>query len=255
MLDFAHQNLPIVLLVDDDMVSREVMATMLTMSGYQVHTADDGEAALELLASGACVPGVILMGRPDARPERGRVDSTTPRRSQARLYVVSASGAPDEIAAAADGFLLKPFAPEAVTRLIEEHLAQSRPAKVPGLDPNETAVNPKTLARLREMMPDTGVRQIFEAIIADLGRRTNALEAAIAKPDWKEARRIGHSIKGGAAMAGAEQVARIGAMIESGPSNPGPELTKWITARCSSMICAPPPTTSSVFWRLKSKHK
>jgi len=220
MLDFAHQNLPIVLLVDDDMVSREVMATMLTMSGYQVHTADDGEAALELLASGACVPGVILMDVQMPGLSGVALIQQLRARSQARLYVVSASGAPDEIAAAADGFLLKPFAPEAVTRLIEEHLAQSRPAKVPGLDPNETAVNPKTLARLREMMPDTGVRQIFEAIIADLGRRTNALEAAIAKPDWKEARRIGHSIKGGAAMAGAEQVARIGAMIESGALEP-----------------------------------
>jgi HPt (histidine-containing phosphotransfer) domain-containing protein len=70
------------------------------------------------------------------------------------------------------------------------------------------------------MMPDTGVRQIFEAIIADLGRRTTALEAAIAKSDWAEARRIGHSIKGGASMAGAEQAARLGALIESGVLEP-----------------------------------
>jgi DNA-binding response OmpR family regulator len=220
MLDFAHQDLPILLIIDDDMVSREVMATMLTMSGYLVHTAADGEAALGLLDSRAFVPGVILMDAQMPGLSGVPLIEQIRARSQALLYLVSASDPPDEIAAAADSFLLKPFAPEALTKMIEDHLAQSRPPKPPGLDPNETVVNPKTLARLREMMPDTGVRQIFEAIIADLGRRTTALEAAVARYDWAEARRIGHSIKGGASMAGAEQVARLGASVESGALEP-----------------------------------
>jgi len=43
MLDFITQHeRPTVLLIDDDMVSREVMATVLTMSGYPVHTARAG---------------------------------------------------------------------------------------------------------------------------------------------------------------------------------------------------------------------
>jgi CheY-like chemotaxis protein len=221
MLDLKRQrDLPTVLLIDDDMVSREVMATMLTMSGYPVHTADGGSAALDLLADAGCVPGVILMdaqmpglsGIPLIRQLRAR--------SQARLYVISASGAPDRVAAAADGFLLKPFPPETLTQLIEEQEAQSRLPVAPGLDPDESIVNLGTLARLREMMSDAQVRQIFEAIVADLGRRTVALEAAIAKADWKETRRIGHAIKGGASMAGAVQAARLGSLIEAGGLEP-----------------------------------
>jgi len=50
-----------VLLIDDDLVSREVMATVLAMSGYTVHTAAGGEESLELLAGGECVPSAILM--------------------------------------------------------------------------------------------------------------------------------------------------------------------------------------------------
>ena len=51
MLDFgAKQDLPTVLLIDDDLISREVMATVLTMSGYTVHTAADGAESLKLLA-------------------------------------------------------------------------------------------------------------------------------------------------------------------------------------------------------------
>ena len=34
----TRHDLPTLLLIDDDMVSREVMATVLTMSGYTVHT-------------------------------------------------------------------------------------------------------------------------------------------------------------------------------------------------------------------------
>jgi CheY-like chemotaxis protein len=220
MLDFINQHdSPTVLLIDDDMVSREVMATMLTMSGYAVHTAIDGTAAIDLLAGGEFVPGVILM---DVQmPGLSGIELIQQIRTltAARLYVISGSAA-GELTAAADGFLLKPFPPEALTRLIEEHEAQSRPPVPPGLDPAERIVNPETLTQLREMMPDAAVRQIFEAIVADLGRRTNALETAIVMEDWTEARRIGHAIKGGASMAGAQQAARLGALVESGGLEP-----------------------------------
>jgi HPt (histidine-containing phosphotransfer) domain-containing protein len=89
-----------------------------------------------------------------------------------------------------------------------------------GLDPDEPILKRETVAQLREMMPDSAVRQIFEAIIADVGRRINALEVAIAAGDWTEVRRLGHTIKGGSSMAGAVQVARLGEKIESGALEP-----------------------------------
>jgi CheY-like chemotaxis protein len=221
MLDLINQHeLPTVLLIDDDMVSREVLATMLTMSGYAVHTAEEGSAALDLLTAKEFVPGVILMDVQMPGLSGVELIEQLRARSKARLYVISGSGGADEVAAAADGFLLKPFAPEALTRLIEEHEALSRPPIPPGLDPAENIVNRETLATLREMMPEAAVRQIFEAIVADLGRRTRALEAAIGKEQWVEARRIGHAIKGGASMAGALQAARLGAVVESGGLEP-----------------------------------
>jgi CheY-like chemotaxis protein len=221
MLDFnAKHELPTVLLVDDDMVSREVMATMLTMSGYAVHTADDGLQALALLAAKAFVPGVILM---DAQmPGLSGVELMEKLRShcQARLYVISGSNLKEEIKALADGFLLKPFPPEALTRMLQEQEEQMNPPTRPDLDPEETVVNPATLARLREMMPEKAIRQIYEAIVGDVARRISALEAAIEKADWTEARRIGHAIKGGGSLAGASQVARLGDLIESGALEP-----------------------------------
>ena len=223
MLDFITQrDRPAVLLIDDDLVSREVMATMLTMSGYPVHTAADGLEALELLTIKSCVPGIVLM---DAQmPGLSGVPLIEQLRvlTQARLYVISASHTPEEVKAAADGFILKPFSPESLARLIEEQEIQARPSAAPALDPEEPIVNPETLAQLRAMMPDKAVRQIYEAIVVDLGRRTSALQAALAKEEWVEIRRLGHAIKGGGAIAGAVQVARLGELVESGALEPSP---------------------------------
>jgi HPt (histidine-containing phosphotransfer) domain-containing protein len=47
-----------------------------------------------------------------------------------------------------------------------------------------------------------------------MNKRTQALEAAIAKGNGDEVRRIGHAIKGGCGMAGALQAARVGALFE-----------------------------------------
>lgn len=221
MLDFiTEKDQPTVLLIDDDMVSREVMATMMTMSGYDVHTAADGMQAVEMLEGKVCVPNIILMDVQMPGLSGLELMKRLRKLSKGRLYVISASNTAEAVLAAADGFLMKPFPPEAVTRMIEEQEALARPAGGAGLDPGETVVNPETLAQLREMMPDAAVRQIYEAIIADIGRRTAALEAAVERQDWAETRRIGHAIKGGGSMAGALQVARLGEKIESGALDP-----------------------------------
>jgi len=221
MLDFiTRQDMPVVLLIDDDMVSREVMATVLTLSGYSVHTAADGDLAVATLASGSCTPDVILM---DAQmPGLSGVELIVQlrERSSGKVYVISASTAPDSVTAKADGFLLKPFSPETLAELMGRQAAGEHPAPPPGLDPAETVVNRVTLAQLREMMPEAAVKQIYEAIIADLNRRVLGLEAAIARRDWAEARRLGHAIKGGALMAGAVQVARLGELVEFGALEP-----------------------------------
>ncbi len=52
----SQKALPLVLLIDDDLVSREVTATVLTMNGYTVHTAENGAAALEMLAAEGAGP-------------------------------------------------------------------------------------------------------------------------------------------------------------------------------------------------------
>jgi CheY-like chemotaxis protein len=215
MFDFAAQrDLPTVLLIDDDLVSREVMATVLTLDGFTVHTAVDGPAALDLLAAASFVPGVILMDAQMPGMSGAHLIQQLRWCSQASLYVISASEPPSEVMDAADGFLLKPFNPDSFRSLLQKHEPQA-PSAVEDSSAGPV-VDPETLAQLRERMPEAAVRQIYAAVVADLFKRLSALELAVAKEDQAEIRRIGHSIKGGCGMAGAIEAAKIGAALEAG---------------------------------------
>jgi CheY-like chemotaxis protein len=216
MLDASHRDLPVVLLVDDDMVSREVTATLLTLSGYTVHTAENGSAALTIVAAGICRPGLVLM---DAQmPGVSGLDLIRELRAScqhAPIYVVSASQPSPELIAAADGLLLKPFDNDALRKLLDGTPQLTRSF----LDESDPVMSAETLAQLRQLMPEQGVREIYTAVAADLIRRIEALSMAISRRDSDEIRRIGHAIKGGCGMAGAMQVARLGALLESAPSS------------------------------------
>jgi len=211
----ASKQLPTVLLIDDDMVSREVMAVVLTMGGYTVHTAINGAAAVESLAEGACAPDVILMDAQMPGLNGTRLIGELRARSQAAVIAISGSAAPGAVEAAADGFLLKPFDAEDLHKLLDEREAQTRPAAATALDSDEPVISPETLAQLRELMPPAAVRQIYAALVDDLEIRIPALEASFAAGNLAEVRRMSHAIKGGCGMAGALQLARLAARLEA----------------------------------------
>ena len=113
-----------------------------------------------------CQPGRDPDGCADARPERDRIDRRAPRRTKARIFAISGSNPPPEVAAAADGFLLKPFTADS-SRQAARRAARRRPG--PSLlDPNEPVVSAEVLAQFRKMMPEPAVRQIYTAVVADL---------------------------------------------------------------------------------------
>ncbi len=211
------KELPVVLLIDDDLVSREVTATLLTMSGYSVHTVENGAAALEMLSAAKLQPEVVLMDAQMPGLNGMELVAELRTRSNARIYTCSGSNPAPEVIAATDGLLVKPFDAEALQKLFE---GKSSEAVFSLIDPNQPVVSAEILAQLRKMMPEPSVRQIYAAIVTDLNRRIEALAAAITNRDTAEVHRIGHAIKGGCGMAGALQAAHLGAMLETTPLDP-----------------------------------
>ena len=206
--------MPTVLLIDDDMVSREVAATVLTLSGYTVHTAVDGAKALESVAGGSCVPDVILMDAQMPGLGGATLIDELRQRTSAAVIAISGSQAPAEVTSAADGFLLKPFDAEALRNVLGDQSSSPAPKTARTADEGDPVVSTEKLAQLRRMMPEDAVREILVVVVADLEQRLTELEAAIASRNSAEIRRIGHAIKGGCGMAGAVQAARLGAMLE-----------------------------------------
>jgi CheY-like chemotaxis protein len=208
----ADRNLPTILLIDDDLISREVIATVLTLNGYTLHTAEDGAAGLVLLETQGIKPQVILV---DVRMEglSGTPLVTKLRQfGRARIYAISGSTLPADLRAAVDGFLLKPFGLDAFQSLIAEDAVISAPD--PALT-GEPVISAEILSQFRQMMPENTVRDVYKAVLVDLQKHVQGLDQAIARHDAAEVRRIGHTIKGGCGMAGARQAARLGAMFES----------------------------------------
>lgn len=208
----AKHELPTILLIDDDLVSREVIATVLTLHGHMVHTAETGDDAIGMLESGSVAPGVILM---DAQlPGLSGVELISRLRGLvgAEILLISGSSPAEDLAKAADGFLMKPFTPEDLKRVLGDHAGKSETLTAQTTEP---VVNPETLAQFRQLMTEATVREIYAAVVSDLKKRLAGLEKAIAESDSDQIRRIGHAIKGGCGMAGAMQAARLGAQLES----------------------------------------
>jgi CheY-like chemotaxis protein/HPt (histidine-containing phosphotransfer) domain-containing protein len=214
------RKLPSVLIIDDDMVSREVVATVLTMTGYLVQTAATGDESLSLLDADTFVPDVILMDTQMPGLSGAPLIQQLRARSRAIIYAISGSEAPESVVNGADGFLMKPIGPEALHSVLQKHSLTSwfPPAPTARLQAEllPPVINRKTLAQLRDIMKESAVREIYAAIVADLAKRRALLDKAIEEIDHATIRRVGHSIKGGCGMAGALELARVGALIEAG---------------------------------------
>ena len=207
------QELPIVLLIDDDLVSREVIATLLTLHGHMVHTAEDGSQALQLLEAGTFKPAVVLLDTQLPGLSGTELIAKLRQLGLDEIVLISGSTPSDELIAAADGFLLKPFVPEDLHKLLGQHRPKiDQPVTAA---PDEAVINPETLAQFRQLMPESTVREIYTAVVTDLHKREAALQTAIATRNQDEVRRVGHAIKGGCGMAGAVQIAHLGAIFES----------------------------------------
>ena len=205
--------LPTILLIDDDLVSREVIATVLTLHGHMVHSAEDGNEALRMLESGEVKPGLVLLDTQLPGLSGSELIAKFRQFGQDEIILISGTTPSDDLIAAADGFLLKPFSPEDLQKLLNQHNPKIDQPDV--ADAQELVINPTTLAQFRQLMTESTVREIYAAVVIDLHKRLEALEKAIATGNIDEVRRIGHAIKGGCGMAGCMQVARLGAIFET----------------------------------------
>jgi len=113
---------PNILVVDDDELFRNVLVRSLRLSGYASSQADSGRAALEMLQSGNYWAVIADINMPDID---GVSLMKTIKRDRPDIPVILITGYyssdewSDRSDVSPDGFLMKPFKAQQITRILE----------------------------------------------------------------------------------------------------------------------------------------
>jgi CheY-like chemotaxis protein len=214
-----------ILLIDDDPISREVLAMLLDMEGFSVTSAEDGAQALNIL--GELRPQIILMD--SQMPGLSGLELINSLRSQSSARIIAISGSEIEVSIrkAADGFLLKPIEVADLRALLQDQKSapgqiesvnastQIEPELATDAEEQTFLINPVVLNKLKEMMPPSAVHEIYTAVATDLVTRLASLKKAMDSENSPEVARIAHSIKGGCAIVGLSGAMQAAARLEN----------------------------------------
>lgn len=121
---------PTVMVVEDDAATRRLYRFLLTNSGYTVLEAEDGQAALERLATHTCDVIITDMNM----PRMGGMDMVRAlRKTNTSVYIImiTAFGTPDTekqaFRAGVNEYLTKPFDFEELERRVQAFFERSTP--------------------------------------------------------------------------------------------------------------------------------
>ena len=202
-----------ILVVDDDVVSRELLSLLLMREGYTIETAESGLAALETLRSSDAPPDAVLTDL--QMPGISGSEVATRLRaasSGVRIIAISASVPASQELAAFDGFLQKPFTAEALAAA----LSATPPVHRTGIVREPiTVIDDLVYVRLTESLKPEVVDQLYALCLADVRRREALLRKAAAGGDDALFRREAHAIKGGCGMVGAIELQTIASTMEN----------------------------------------
>ena len=203
------------MIVDDDLLMREVLTLLAADEGLEVDAFETGESALEALdRRDIAVPDFVLTdmqmpgisGDSLARLLRVACGPAT------RLLAMSGSIVPAGRTGAFDGFLLKPFRMRDVFATLDNAAAPEALAAPPADHSN--VLNRKIFDVFAHSMPVEQLRKLYTLSLDDADARIELMRKALAADELDAYRRAAHSIKGSCGMVGAVELADLAAKME-----------------------------------------
>ncbi len=202
-----------VLVVEDDELSREVLAALLEDAGYAVETVDSGDAALLHVRSVRPLPEVVMadMQMPGTSGEELARRLREVCGAGTALLAMSGSALEGGAGEAFDGFLRKPFSMEELAGAIAGGAAAvERGRGRAGAVVLEEAVYAKLAAAMRPAK----VGELYELCVEDAERRIEKMRQAASDGDDGAYRREAHALQGGCGMVGAREMQGLAAVLE-----------------------------------------
>jgi CheY-like chemotaxis protein len=201
-----------ILVVDDDAVSREVIALHLEAAGYAVETAESGDAALLRLGAAGSPPAVVLTDLQMPGIAGAELGRRLREVCGAGTVLLAMSGSKPEEAVRRefDGFLSKPFAMEALTTVI----AGSAPSAEGAVGGDIPALNEGVYRKLAGAMRRERLEQLYALCLSDAEARIVAMRRSASIGDDAAYRKEAHAIKGGCGMVGAAELQSLATSME-----------------------------------------
>ena len=227
-----------ILVVEDIAINRTIATALLQKVGFSVLTANDGEAALAVLAS----EPVDLVLMDVQMPVMDGLTATREIRANPRLHglpviAMTAHATVEDqrqtAEAGMDAHLTKPIVPQllydTLARWLPPQVLPEPPAEpeppieaaaalpsLPGID--------QTAGLLLHMNRPTFYLSSLHDFRRDFASSTRRLREALVAGQWPEARRLAHSLKSVAGSLGAQRLAeaarRLESLLASGSSDP-----------------------------------
>jgi CheY-like chemotaxis protein len=228
-----------ILVVDDDPISRELVALLLGAEGHIVTKAASGTEAIRALKAAEAnqLPSAILVdlqmpgmsGNTLAERLRNQVGVGVP------ILAMSATEPPTQ--GQFDGFLRKPIDTNVLASLLGS-VTPNIAAKDDKKSADETgALNEAMFQKLKSMMPEHALDEVFAVCIWDVRKRIPEMTRWLYEGEMKSLRVSAHTIKGGSSMLGATSIAAIAQRLELGSYKRGEglKILEELSSACSEL--------------------
>lgn len=205
-----------ILVVDDDVPSREVLALLLENAGYAVEMADSGDAAVKHLNTAPDSPPSVVLADLQMPGIAGNTLARELRRicgSSTILLAMSGSMPGAGIADGFNGFLLKPFTMEELSRAIAAHGCDTK-ALDTSVHSSATVLDQAIYNKLAASMRKERLKELYQLCIADVEERIPRMMQSASYNDGVAFRKDAHAIKGSAGMLGAIELQSRAALLE-----------------------------------------
>jgi CheY-like chemotaxis protein len=236
-----EQPLRQVLIIDDDLLIRELMELLLSRKRFAVHQAASGEEALAMLEDAEQLsPSVVLvdMQLPGIAGTALAGRLRTLLGSGIRILAMSGSQPEEAELEGFNGFVRKPFREADLNTFIKGDVPSSE-----GVDsPASSLLNEEVYKKLASSMSRERLTHLYQLCLDDCRRRIGAIRQAASQNNMDACRKEAHIIKGSCGMVGATEIASLGELIESHGlvANPEDALNQMMLAcgRLKDRLCA-----------------
>ena len=206
-------------MIDDDELSREVLAVLLAEEGYDVWAVSSGEEGLDAVSGSewarAGKTDVVLMDMQMPGISGEALGRGLRALCGARLVAMSGSRPEGSAIEFADAFLLKPFSMEEFEGAVRlEGRGSGGPEQAADGVAEDEVLDGAIFGSFQAMMGAGPLLELYGTCVRDAGRQLEEMKTAAERGQDGEFRKSAHVIKGGLGMLGARELERMCVELE-----------------------------------------